>query len=54
MAGIPALSLPCGFDRSGLPIGLQLIGARGQEQLLIDLGRHYQHLTQWHNRVPSM
>lgn len=54
MAGIPALSLPCGFDRSGLPIGLQLIGARGQEQLLLDLGRHYQRFTEWHSRFPLM
>ncbi|MGH9341717.1 MAG: amidase [Acidobacteriota bacterium] len=50
MAGIPALVLPCGFSRTGLPIGLQLIAASNREPILLSLGSHYQRLTGWHRR----
>lgn len=52
MAGVPALSLPCGFTREGLPVGLQLIAGRGREDLLLEVGRLYQRLTDWHRRQP--
>ncbi len=42
LAGIPALSLPCGFSRSGLPIGLQLLGKWWEEALLLQAGWHFE------------
>lgn len=54
LAGLPALSLPCGFDSKGLPIGLQLIGNVLKESQLLEVGRVYQESTPWHTRVPQM
>jgi aspartyl-tRNA(Asn)/glutamyl-tRNA(Gln) amidotransferase subunit A len=54
MAGVPALSLPCGFTRDGLPLGLQLIADRGREDLLLEVGRLYQRLSDWHLRRPPL
>ena len=53
LAGIPALSLPCGFTKNKLPIGLQIIGPRWSEESLCDLGEKYQSLTNWHTRKPN-
>jgi aspartyl-tRNA(Asn)/glutamyl-tRNA(Gln) amidotransferase subunit A len=52
VAGLPALVVPCGFSRGGLPFGMQLIGPRGSESLLLAAGRLYQRETDWHTRVP--
>jgi aspartyl-tRNA(Asn)/glutamyl-tRNA(Gln) amidotransferase subunit A len=52
LAGLPALALPCGFSKSGLPIGMQLIGPRWSENLLFDVGEVYQEKTDWHKRKP--
>lgn len=49
----PALSLPCGFDSSGMPIGMQLIAAPGRDELLLSLGEAYQEVTDWHRRRPN-
>jgi len=54
MSGGPALSLPCGFSRQGLPIGLQLAAATGNESVLFTLGAHYQRETDWHLRRPPL
>src|SRR5690606_10709326 len=51
-AGVPALSVPCGFDGQGLPIGLQLAGPRWSEPLLLRAGHAYQAVTAWHRRLP--
>lgn len=51
--GLPALSVPCGFSREGLPIGLQICGPRYSEGTLLALGAAYQRLTQWHERRPA-
>jgi aspartyl-tRNA(Asn)/glutamyl-tRNA(Gln) amidotransferase subunit A len=48
--GIPALALPCGFDKRGLPIGMQLIGRPHSEPLLLHAGAAYQRATNWHAR----
>ena len=53
MAGIPALSIPCGFTSGGLPIGLQLIAAPDREDILLGLGAWYQRQTNWHTRKPG-
>jgi aspartyl-tRNA(Asn)/glutamyl-tRNA(Gln) amidotransferase subunit A len=51
--GVPALSVPCGFDSSGLPIALQLVGRPFSEAKLLAAGRAYQRETDWHTRVPA-
>lgn len=50
--GIPALSVPCGFDANGLPIGMQLVGRPFDEVLLYRIGHAYQGVTDFHRRVP--
>jgi aspartyl-tRNA(Asn)/glutamyl-tRNA(Gln) amidotransferase subunit A len=50
--GIPAASIPCGFTRDGLPVGLQLAGPRLGEGRLLALAHAYQQVTAWHTRVP--
>jgi aspartyl-tRNA(Asn)/glutamyl-tRNA(Gln) amidotransferase subunit A len=52
LSGFPAMSLPCGFDRHGLPIGLQLAAAPWQEALLLRVAHEYQQVTDWHRRRP--
>jgi len=52
LAGLPALCLPCGFSTTGLPLGIQLVGRPFEEATLIDLGRAYQEVTDWHRRRP--
>lgn len=51
--GLPALSVPCGFDGNGLPIGLQLIGRAFDEALLYRIGHAYQGATDFHRKAPQ-
>ena len=53
LAGLPALSIPCGFDAGGLPVGLQLMGKHFSEGLLLGAAHRYQQATDWHRRVPT-
>jgi len=53
LAGLPALSIPCGFDERKLPIGLQLTGGHFSESRLLGLAHAYQQATDWHRRVPT-
>lgn len=53
-AGVPALTIPCGFDPQGLPIGLQLVGPRFAESMLLAVARAYQQVTDWHRRRPPL
>ena len=53
LAGLPGLSVPCGFDPQGLPIGLQLIGNALREDLLFEVGYAYEQATDWHRRRPN-
>lgn len=53
LAGVPALSIPCGISSNGLPIGLQLQGNSFQESLLLRTGHQYQLETDWHTRKPN-
>ncbi len=50
MAGIPALSLPCGFTEKGLPIGLQLQAPAFAEETVLRLAHAYEQATDWHTR----
>jgi len=49
--GLPAISVPCGFSKSGLPIGLQIAGPRWREDLVLRLARAYEAATEWHERA---
>jgi aspartyl-tRNA(Asn)/glutamyl-tRNA(Gln) amidotransferase subunit A len=52
--GHPAISIPCGFAKNRLPIGLQLIAPRWQESKLLAIARAYEHATDWHKRHPAL
>lgn len=53
LAGIPALSLPCGFTQAGLPVGLQIMGNYFEEARLLNVAHQYQQATDWHRRRPG-
>jgi aspartyl-tRNA(Asn)/glutamyl-tRNA(Gln) amidotransferase subunit A len=53
LLGLPALSVPCGFDRNGLPIGLQLVGRPFAEAMLYAVAHAYQQATDHHRREPG-
>lgn len=53
LAGLPGMSLPCGFDGQGLPIGMQLIGNYFDEARLLNAAHGYQQATDWHRRTPA-
>ena len=54
MSGMPAISVPCGFTASGLPIGLQLIGRALDEATVLRAARAYERATDWHTRCPEI
>ena len=53
LAGLPGLSIPCGFDAKGLPVGLQIMGPHFSEARLLGIAHRYQQATDWHLRVPK-
>ncbi len=52
MAGLPALSIPCGFSSENLPIGLQIIGPQFSEGQLFRVAAAYEQVTDWHLKIP--
>ena len=50
--GIPAISVPCGFTKAGLPIGLQIAGPWGRDDLVLQAAHAYEQATEWHQRRP--
>jgi aspartyl-tRNA(Asn)/glutamyl-tRNA(Gln) amidotransferase subunit A len=52
LAGLPGMSVPCGFNPKGRPVGLQLIANHFQEARLLGVAHRYQQATDWHQRVP--
>jgi aspartyl-tRNA(Asn)/glutamyl-tRNA(Gln) amidotransferase subunit A len=52
--GIPAISIPCGFTKDGLPIGLQLASAPWHGNILMQAAQEYERATQWHKKMPEM
>lgn len=54
VAGIPGLSVPCGFDNDGLPIGVQILSAPYTEERLLNVGHAYQQVTDWHTHQPPL
>ncbi|MBF0590873.1 MAG: Asp-tRNA(Asn)/Glu-tRNA(Gln) amidotransferase subunit GatA [Nitrospirae bacterium] len=54
LAGVPAISIPAGFDSRGLPVGLQLIGRPFDEETILKAAHAYERTTQWNTRKPSL
>jgi aspartyl-tRNA(Asn)/glutamyl-tRNA(Gln) amidotransferase subunit A len=54
LSGQPALTIPCGFTSTSLPIGLQLVATHFGEPTLFRLGHAYQRSTDWHTRMPPL
>ncbi|MFU1948731.1 amidase family protein, partial [Bordetella avium] len=53
LAGLPAMSVPCGFGAAGRPVGLQIIGNYFDEGRLLAIADRYQQVTDWHQRTPA-
>jgi aspartyl-tRNA(Asn)/glutamyl-tRNA(Gln) amidotransferase subunit A len=53
LAGLPGLSIPCGFDAKGLPVGLQIMGNYFAEAKMLGAAHRYQQATGWHLRAPD-
>ncbi len=54
LAGLPAISIPCGFDSQGLPVGMQLIGNVLREDLLLQVAHAYEQATSWQLQRPAL
>jgi len=54
LAGIPGISIPCGFDDKGLPIGLQIMAPAFAEEQLLRAARMYEAQTDWHKKKPPL
>jgi aspartyl-tRNA(Asn)/glutamyl-tRNA(Gln) amidotransferase subunit A len=54
LAGLPGMSIPCGFDSQGLPIGLQIVGNVLREDQVFQVAYAYEQATEWHKRVPQL
>jgi aspartyl-tRNA(Asn)/glutamyl-tRNA(Gln) amidotransferase subunit A len=52
--GLPAISIPCGFSKSGLPIGLMIAGPRFSEGKVLALAQAYERATEWHKKKPPL
>ena len=52
--GLPTISVPCGFTRAGLPIGLQISGPHGGEAVVLQLAHAYEQATEWHKKHPAI
>lgn len=50
LAGITGINVPCGFDKQGLPIGLQIMGSQFAEEILLNAAYKYEQATNWHER----
>jgi aspartyl-tRNA(Asn)/glutamyl-tRNA(Gln) amidotransferase subunit A len=53
LAGLPGMSIPCGFGAGGMPVGLQIIGAWFAEAKMLNVAHQYQQVTDWHARMPG-
>jgi len=54
LAGLPGISISCGFTKAGLPIGLQLIGKPFDEATVLKVAHAYEQATDWHLRKPPL
>ncbi len=54
LVGLPGLSIPAGFDKQGLPIGLQIMGNQFQEEKILHAGYAFEQATEWHKKKPNL
>jgi len=54
LAGIPGISIPCGFTESGLPVGLQILGKHFDEEKILQAAYAYEQATEWHKKKPDI
>lgn len=54
LTGLPALSVPCGFSKTGLPIGLQIVSKYWAEAKVLQAGHAFEQASDWHNRHPKV
>ena len=54
LAGIAGISIPCGFTKAGLPIGLQLLAPPFEEEKLLRMARMYERATDWHTPAEAV
>jgi len=54
LAGVPGISIPCGFDQTGLPVGLQIMAPTFSEDRLLRIARMYEKETDWHKKEPNI
>ena len=54
LAGIPGMSVPCGFSKEGLPIGLQLLGKHFDEGSLLKVAYNFEQATDFHKKKPAL
>ncbi len=54
LAGLPGISIPCGFTKAGLPIGLQILAAPFEEEKLLRIANMFERATDWHTRRPKL
>jgi aspartyl-tRNA(Asn)/glutamyl-tRNA(Gln) amidotransferase subunit A len=53
LLGLPAVVVPCGFSRDGLPVSIQIVGRRFDDATVLRLARAYERVTDWHRRRPD-
>jgi len=53
LAGLPGMSIPCGFGRDNLPVGLHIVGNYFSEAKMLNVAHQYQKATDWHKREPA-
>ncbi len=54
LAGLPALSVPCGFTKEGLPIGLEIVSRAWADAKVLNVGYVFEQATEWHKRMPAV
>jgi aspartyl-tRNA(Asn)/glutamyl-tRNA(Gln) amidotransferase subunit A len=54
LAGLPGMSVPCGFDAGGLPVGLQIVGNVLREDLMFQVAYAFEQATEWHKAGPEL
>jgi aspartyl-tRNA(Asn)/glutamyl-tRNA(Gln) amidotransferase subunit A len=54
LAGLPGMSIPCGFGANNMPVGLQIIGNYFDESLMLNVAHQFQLATDWHTRSPEL